>query len=176
MGIKENYQSSIEKIDKYKFEKIKPGSTINCKKMINGCYGELVGKEAELELELYERKAVLIHYNNHMNNLAWNIFMLFVGAIVGVAVGSAIDGLAQDLEYAAFMIKGKNIFNQAPMEILNSGIDYKKIAMLLFCLILVFFVYYILQNYNILDKKNNIFISTMIQYELDKIEEILKKL
>lgn len=175
MDIKEKYKKYLAEINQCKNEILMYGSTQKCKNRIDECYISLAGQEEELELQLFERKAFLLNDMKYREAINYDTIIMFVSTFVGLVIGFSIDDMAQFIEDIVVRIKKKNLWNHDPMEALVLSInDYKSIVVIIFVIVAFGGMLYYSKNIKKNDTKN-VFVSTISQYEIEKIDEILKK-
>lgn len=173
MNTKELYKRYTKEIDKCKYNELKLGITSECKQKINDCYDRIVGRQTELELDLNERKAILLDENDHKKGYAFNTKTLVIGSFLGAGVGVYIDDLYGLIKNFIKFFKEMS-FDQSPMEILNNPFIYKSsvIIIVLFCIIYFYNKRDSFKNENI----QFTFQIDMNEYEIEKINEMLKEL
>ncbi|MBQ2882690.1 MAG: hypothetical protein IJE43_02800 [Alphaproteobacteria bacterium] len=177
--MREKYEKNLLEIDNCKKRKIPLGITAICKEKIDNCYLECIGNEKELELELYERKAVLINDKNCISGIYYDFLMSVAGGFIGAIVTHAIDRTALNILENKNLINTGKFFEQSPMKMLYGNVDYYWFA-IIFNMILFFGVAKVFllgyKKYTERRSIQNIFYIDMCEYELKKINERLDEL
>ncbi len=167
------YQQYINEIEECKNE-FSLGVTSKCKKLIDCCYLECV-KEEDIELKVYERKAVLLSDKNYLCNANYDFLMSIAGGFIGAIIAYSIDDMRISLTEIIDLIKNGEFFKQNPMQIIYGNIDLYWVAVVI-CILLFAIVFKVRkENTNKINRENTFRID-MCEYELNKIDEMLNKL
>lgn len=167
------YQQYINEIEECK-NVFSLGVTSKCKKLIDCCYLECV-KEEDIELKVYERKAVLLSNKNYICNSNYDFLMAIVGGFVGAVITYSIDDMQINLTESIDLAKNGEFFKQNPMQIIYGNIDLYWVAVVICILLFAIFFRVHNENTNKINKEKTFRID-MCEYELNRIDEMLNKL
>lgn len=169
------YKKSIISIDEIKEDGLKKGLTSKCKKQIDKVYSKIDVQKDELELELYKRKSSLLNDVMVTSNLKYDMVMSSVGAFLGAVIGFSLQESVHLFIEIYKNIKEGTFFNLSPSEILYSDSIFGESVILLFVIIIGLYVLHKKEDMKRNDEMN-VFQVDMGNYEIKKIDELLKKL
>lgn len=169
------YQKCTMDIDEMKKGELKNGSTTKCKNQIDNLYSKLSQKEIEIEVELYKRKSSLLNEIKVNSSLNYDMIISGGGAFLGAILGYYLQETIQFIIELVTRIKEGSLFQLSPKEIVYGDSFIGWIVIFLIFLGMFFWAPKIKEKLHENDELY-VFKIDMDNYEIQKIDELLKKL